>query len=142
MNKQNSIWHFGFGAGIDFNSSSPTVISSPQIKTSEGCASICDETSGQLIFYTDGTDIWDKNHNHINPTNPLKGNSSSTSSAVIVPMAINTSLYYIFTVDYRGGNNGLHYSIVDASNQASPILTSTVNVQLTTPTSEKCWPVA
>jgi len=49
----------------------------------------------------------------------LKGNSSSTSSAIIVPLPGSPNLYYVFTVDtddlvYRN-TEGLHYSIVDMS---------------------------
>ena len=47
----------------------------------------------------------------------LSGNYSSTQSAVIVKKPRSNSLYYVFTVDDAGGQDGLCYSIVDMNQQ-------------------------
>ncbi len=68
----------------------------------------------------------------------LKGNSSSSQSAIIVPKPNSTSIYYIFTVDFLGSPDGLQYSIVDMSlDNGLGGVSPTKNVLLRTPVSEK-----
>jgi hypothetical protein len=75
------------------------------MNTNEGCSSISD-FNGNLLFYTDGRNVWDRNHNvmpnadyNSNPDNGLLGDPSSTSSGLIVPKPGNPNQYYIFAVD-------------------------------------------
>lgn len=109
-----NIWYFGFNAGLDFNSGSPVVLLDGEIDTNEGCATISD-TNGQLLFYTDGVSVYNRDHNIMPNGSDLSGSWSSTHSAIAIPQPGNTSKYYIFTVDiYNNGNtNGLQYSEVD-----------------------------
>ena len=102
-----SHWYFGNGAGLIFDVSTGTVIStdaaSNTISTNEGCSSISD-FNGNLLLYTDGRNVWDKNHNIMsnadyNAGTGLMGDPSSTSSGLIVPKPGNPNQYYIFTVD-------------------------------------------
>lgn len=58
--KQNNIWLFGDRAGLDFNFSPPKPITGSMIAL-EGCASIANE-NGELLFYTNGISVWDRNH--------------------------------------------------------------------------------
>jgi gliding motility-associated-like protein len=102
-----SHWYFGNGAGLIFDISAgtvtPTADAASTINTNEGCSSISD-VNGNLLFYTDGRNVWDKNHN-IMPNadyasgTGLYGDPSSTSSGLIVPKPGNPNQYYIFTVD-------------------------------------------
>jgi gliding motility-associated-like protein len=102
-----SHWYFGNGAGLIFDTNSGTVLSTnaatSTISTSEGCSSISD-LNGNLLFYTDGRNIWDKNHiimpnANYNAGTGLLGDPSSTSSGLIIPKPGNTDQYYVFTVD-------------------------------------------
>ena len=102
-----SHWYFGNGAGLIFDVDAGTVTAtadaSATIQTSEGCSSISD-FNGNLLFYTDGRNVWDKNHNimpnaNYNAGTGLMGDPSSTSSGLIVPKPGNPNQYYIFTVD-------------------------------------------
>jgi gliding motility-associated-like protein len=114
-------WFFGQNAGLNFNSSTPTPISG-SLNTYEGCASFSD-TNGNLLFYTDGTTVWDKNNNPMpNGNGTLKGDPSSSQSAIVVPHPGNSNLFYIFTVGANDYNNqgelinpteGLHCYTVD-----------------------------
>lgn len=54
-------WYFGTHAGLDFSTSPPTVIASPNLNTTGGMSSITD-TAGNLLFYTDGSTIWNSQH--------------------------------------------------------------------------------
>ena len=59
--KEANIWYFGENAGLDFNSGTPVALTDGQLNTGEGCASISD-SSGNLLFYTDGVTVYNKNH--------------------------------------------------------------------------------
>jgi len=109
-------WYFGFNAGIDFNSGSAVPDDLGQLLTGEGCATISD-ANGNLLFYTDGTVVYDRNHMLMPNGTGLKGNSSSTSSAIIIPLPGNPAIYYVFTVNtddnfYRDAE-GLYFSVVN-----------------------------
>jgi len=107
-------WYFGDGAGINFNVDNGTVSSINQgnLNTIEGNASISDE-DGNLLFYTDGTFVFNKNHQIMQNGSGLFGDESSSQSAIIVPKPDDVNIYYIFTVDHIQGPNGLNYSVVD-----------------------------
>jgi hypothetical protein len=106
-------WRFGVNAGIDFNTGTP-VASSGALNTTEGCSSISDST-GNLLFYTDGVSVWNRNNQVMPNGTGLLGGTSSTQSALVVPKPGSSTEYYIFTVDEIGGPNGFEYSIVDMS---------------------------
>ncbi len=110
--KEGNIWYFGLGAGINFNVSPPEVLLDGKIYTREGVATISDKKTGQLLFYTEGTKIWDKNQQVMPNGSGLKGDYSSTQSAVIVPHPGNPAKYYVFTT---AQNKGFRYSEVDMS---------------------------
>lgn len=132
---QTNQWRFGHNAAIDFNSGVPVSISGSVLTTDEGSASIAD-SSGNLLFYTDGVTVWDKNENVMNNGTGLEGGPSSTQSALIVPMPLGDSLYYIFTTGQQLAY-GLSYSIVDMSLQGGLGQVIAKNVQLDDQTCEK-----
>ncbi|WP_458629191.1 T9SS type B sorting domain-containing protein [Winogradskyella sp. PC D3.3] len=110
-----SFWYFGQNAGLRFNAETGTVtaITNGQINTLEGCTSIAD-TDGNLLFYSDGRTVWNRNHqimtngNYFGGTG-LLGDPSSTSSGLIVPKPEDPDKYYIFTVDEPHQNNASTY---------------------------------
>lgn len=119
---ENNLWYFGNNAGLDFSSGSPVPISGGQTFVYEGTAVACDDTTGNLLFYTDGMTVWNSNHQQMPNGFGLNGHTSSTQSAIIVPNPAGT-LYYIFTtgsaVGYNGGFAGLCVSTVDMSLNSS-----------------------
>jgi gliding motility-associated-like protein len=144
---ETNIWYFGNNAGLDFNTNPPTALTNGVLVTSEGCASIADK-NGSLLFYTDGTTVWNKSHVAMSNGTGLLGNSSSAQSAIIVPYPGTYNYgrkcfdkYYIVTVDYVGGPNGVNYTEVDMSlNAGLGDVTAVKNVNLITDpagTSEK-----
>ncbi|MDY7396244.1 T9SS type B sorting domain-containing protein [Aureibaculum sp. 2210JD6-5] len=110
--KEASHWYFGNRAGLDFSSGVPVADTNGALSTTEGCATISD-IGGNLLFYTDGRTVWNKNHDRMPSGNGLLGNSSSSQSAIIVPKPDDSTIYYIFTVDWSGGESGLNYYTVD-----------------------------
>ena len=95
-----NIWYFGQNAGLDFNSGVPVALTNGQLVTDEGCATISN-SSGQLLFYTDGVTVYNKNHTVMVNGTGLLGHSSSMQSATIVPKPGSSNLFYIFTHQKR-----------------------------------------
>lgn len=57
-----SVWYFGNHAGLKFHpDGTVSALADGKLKTGEGCASIAN-SNGDLLFYTDGRTVWDKNH--------------------------------------------------------------------------------
>lgn len=129
-------WYFGTNAGLNFTGGGPTAIISSGMNAFEGTASISD-ANGNLLFYTDGITVWNKNNLVMNNGTGLMGNLSSTQAAIIVPTPSNISQYYIFTTDAQGGPNGLRYSVVDMSLSSGLGSIIIKNTLLLTPVCEK-----
>jgi gliding motility-associated-like protein len=133
-----SIWYFGQNAGVKFNTNgSLTALTDGQINTIEGCATIAN-SNGDLLFYTDGKTVWNKNHQIMPNGTNLLGHWSSTQSATIVPKPGSPNLFYIFTLDYEVNPNGFRYSEVDINlNGGLGDVTSLKNVLIYSPSDEK-----
>ena len=116
--KEANFWYFGKNAGLDFSSGDPVVLNDGQLSTLEGCSTISDKT-GKLLFYSDGTTVYDSTHQIMKYTNgslanDLRGNPSSTQSALVVPHPTDVNIYYLFTVG-TNQNSGLNLYTVDIS---------------------------
>jgi gliding motility-associated-like protein len=135
-------WYFGDKAGLNFNQGFPMVLTNGRLSTTEGCSTVSD-ANGDLLFYTDGSTVWNKNHSVMSNGVNLKGDLSSSQSALIVPNISNSDIYYIFTADvaqsyFNGGNgNGFNYSIVDLSFNGGLGKITSKNINLLVQGSEK-----
>ncbi len=111
---QNTNWYFGNQAALNFNDGTlpPTVLTNSAIIANGSSASVSD-ASGNLLFYTNGSDVWNSN-NQIMPNGfGLFCDTSMSQSVIIVPNPSNNDEYYIIT--NRGntmGQTGLYYTIV------------------------------
>ncbi|WP_234736231.1 PKD domain-containing protein [Tellurirhabdus bombi] len=119
--QQGAKWFFGGNAGLDFSGGgSPKPIDDSSINTAEGTSSISN-SKGQLLFYTDGVTIYDKDGGVMKPVNPadtakLGGNANSTQSALIVPQPTCRGceyLYHVYTTSEINGSKVLTYTVVD-----------------------------
>lgn len=112
------VWYFGNTAGLDFNSGAPLPLIDSAMNTIEGCATLTG-LDGNLMFYTNGETVWNKNHQEMMNGNELFGQQSAVQAAVIVPKPGSDTIFYIFTVDAPGysgrPSKGLNYSEVDMS---------------------------
>jgi len=111
--QHNNHWFFGENAGLSFTTGVPENVLGSKLNSSEGCSAWSDER-GQLLFYTDGVSVWDRNHHRMPNGSGLRGHSSSTMSALIVPQPGNPFRYYIFTAAaYEFIGEGIQYAVVD-----------------------------
>ena len=133
--KEAAIWYFGKNAGLDFNSGSPVVLEDGALNTVEGCATFAD-AEGNLLFYTDGRTVWNRNHDIMPNGTELMGHSSSTQSGIIIPAPGSTNRYYIFT-SYFQVQGGLHYSEVDMNENLGMGGVIRKNIELRNPVAEK-----
>jgi hypothetical protein len=115
--KEANIWYFGWGAGIDFNQGTPPVaLTNSQMYLGSGpaagSASIAD-SNGNLLFYSDGITIWNKEHQFMQ--NGQYMGDISTQGAMIVPKPSNNHLYYYFNFKWVANANEVifQYSIID-----------------------------
>lgn len=138
-------WYFGERAGLNFNTSPPTALTDGALTTLEGCATISD-SGGNLLFYTNGTRVWNREHEVMPNGTGLLGEDTSTQSAIVVPNPQQPNIYYIFTVDglFPGENDpdnlrGLNYSAVDMTLDGGlgDIVTTQKNINLLPTNSEK-----
>lgn len=113
---ESSWWVFGDLAGVEFNPNPQNTSLSTPVTTSfytqeEGVASIADD-NGNLLFFTNGRTVYNRNGQVMPNGNALLGNDSSTQSAIIVKAPETPNVYFIFTVG-AGGSGPLAYSRVE-----------------------------
>lgn len=138
--QENTAWNWFFGnhAGVNFNTGIPITTGQGQVNNYEGCSTIGD-MNGNLLFYTDGTTVFNRNHQIMSNGSGLLGSISSTQSSVIVPKPGSDHLFHIFTVDEAESHlvDGLCYSVVDINDDGGLGAVTVKNVLLETPVAEK-----
>ncbi|MBA4303685.1 MAG: hypothetical protein C0424_05615 [Sphingobacteriaceae bacterium] len=117
----NNQWRFGNSGGIDFNGAVPIGAPGAATTSGEGQTAVSDPVTGQLLFYTNGVTVWNRNNQVMLNGNGLAGGDpnslSSTTAAMICPRPGSSTQYYIFTIDEIFSVNalGLRFSLVDMS---------------------------
>ena len=107
-----NVWYFGNNAGIDFTPQPALALDDGAMVAPEGCSAISDR-NGDIIFYTDGDNVYDKTHALI--ATGIGGDPTSTQSALIIPVPGDETLYYIFTTEAKEDypTNTIYYSLFD-----------------------------
>lgn len=117
LQNQYKQWHIGYNAGVNFNTTPNLIINSSALTTLDYSASISD-TNGALLFYTNGSTIWNSANTIMQNGTGLNGDISGGQTALIIkkPNDVDevSRLYYVFNVTYYA-TDGLYYSIVDMS---------------------------
>ena len=114
------------GITLDFSSGAPeeTMPVAQSTFADEASSIVCDK-NGNLLFYTNGRYIWDRNHTNLTPPGPmiserLRGNHSSTN-IMSLPVPDKPYLYYIiYNTSMQGDALGfgddtttLYYATID-----------------------------
>ncbi len=112
-------WYFGRKAALNFNvngnQNGPAILSNSIMTTAEAAAAVSDN-SGSLLFYTNGVQVFNRNHQVMANGDGLKGDVSACQIAV-VPQPGSNTIFYIFTTDAFEIDflAGYYYSVVDIS---------------------------
>ena len=93
---------------MDFSNGDPVALTNGQLSTVEGCSTFSDQ-NGNLLFYSDGITVYNKNHQIMQNGNNLGGNPSSSQSGLIVPSPADATIFYLFTVGTNAvGSSGTY----------------------------------
>jgi len=123
----NNIWYFGDGAGLDFNpdpndenAPTPRPIASRHPQNIPAGTTTISDQAGQVLFFTDGSSVWDLNGNLMQNGDNIGGDNTSSQGALAVPVPQEETLFYLLTTQATAnGANEVKFSLVDikAENQ-------------------------
>lgn len=131
------LWYFGQQAGLSFaEGNTPKPLTDGKLSSFEGGA-VATTSKGELLFYTNGETVWNREHQPMPNGHKLMGSGNSTQSALIVPDPGSGNIFYIFTVAPQGTPNGLRYSLVDMTRADGLGDLPRVNMLLIQPVAEK-----
>lgn len=131
--KEYNVWYFGNQSGLDFNTGvTPQVLSNSPMQTFESSSGICDK-NGNLLFYTNGDTIYNRQHKAMKGgiPSPYNQTESCTQGSMVLPFLEKPNLYFVFSNssnESQTTNKWLRYSIVDMSkdNGYGEVITSSV----------------
>lgn len=110
-------WIYGWGIWINYSTGEPVRVTSPYIPLFSfyGNTSLSDSL-GNLLFYSDGIELYNRSHVLMSNSDGLMGAGFATNPCIAFPMPGDRSKYYFFTVGGKSQNSfraGAEYSIID-----------------------------
>jgi hypothetical protein len=112
---ENDNWYFGDHAAVNFAAATPVVYNNSQMDGYEACGTVSD-SSGNLLFYTNGISVWSREHQIMTNGTGLGGNLSGEQLAIARNPG-KPDQYFIFTTaeNSSGALFNIAYTIVDMS---------------------------
>jgi gliding motility-associated-like protein len=110
--KRGNTWYFGRNIGLDFNQVPVRALNTSLLTSYEGTASISDN-NGNVLFYTNGITVANREHREMLNGDGLFGSISSTNNTLIIPLPGSNDIYYVFTTGAAEERRQFCYSIVD-----------------------------
>jgi PKD repeat protein len=112
-----NVWTFGYKCGLDFNYEPPRMLNpSPKLFAKGNCATICND-QGNLLYYSDGENIWNRKHEIIKNGDGIFGASYTLGQSSIFFPSKNKD-YYFFHGQLTHINDalglGLFYSVINS----------------------------
>ncbi|WP_417557692.1 T9SS type B sorting domain-containing protein [Mesoflavibacter zeaxanthinifaciens] len=129
-------WYFGDYSGLDFNFAQVNIQYDSSMSTPAGCSSISDR-DGNLMFYTNGQTVWNKNHEIMDNGEGLNAEIENNQSSIIIPDPNNENIYFILTTKIDTSSGGIFFSKVVFSNQNPLGVVTDKNVTITTSSTER-----
>ena len=127
-------WFFGQNGAIDFGVSGTTPMPFLGSQTTVEGSTVVTDTTGELLFWSNGQTVFDRNSNAMPNGTGLLGNPSATQTVAAFPAVGQPGVYFVVTTSTDVGsaaNGNLNYSVVDMSlNDGLGAVTSTKNVLL------------
>ncbi len=98
--KEGYIWYFGYHCGFDFTQGSPIVLKDGKVKINGSSAVATNPKTGELLFYTDGRNFWNSNHELMQNKFTKTGDCwvQLTQPALIIPSTENSDLFDVFLI--------------------------------------------
>jgi len=112
-------WYFGENVGLRFEENG-TVRRIPSSMSSFSAAAIAYDAQGEMLFYSNGEEVWNQSHNVMANGTDLLG-SQRSSQAIALCHPGNSDLWYLFYPETYDGVNfnkidyKMYYSIIDMS---------------------------
>ncbi|WP_188814134.1 PKD domain-containing protein, partial [Hymenobacter cavernae] len=140
-------WYFGYKAGLNFSAATdsilPAVVNDSQIDAPAGSGIMADAT-GNLLFYSNGATVWNRNHTIMAGGTGLFGNPLATDGPLAIKMPGSPdpttpgapTRYLLFTQGAQGGP-GLSYSEIVIPTGGGDGTVVTKNTPLARGTAEK-----
>ncbi len=134
-------WYFGNKSGLSFNNGKLNVLTDGNMNTIAGCSSISD-MNGNLLFYTNGASVWNKNHLLMDNGTNLAGDTNNTQTSIIVPKPNNENIFYVFTTRQQPSISpfftpGVFYSEIEFSTTFPLGKVTIKNIRLTQSSTER-----
>ncbi len=114
---ENNWWHLSKNISIDFNSGTPQVSLSGGLTTGTEEVTSVSDAQGNLLFYSDGIEVFNKDHIVMPNGRNMAGDFSAAQGVAATKVIDTDSLYYLFTLTNVSPNSRatLSYSIIDLS---------------------------
>lgn len=114
--KEGNLWYLQGGQGLNFNTIPPTILEDGVRRADEGEAFTMADPCGNLLFYSNGFRVWNREHRVMQNGDSLLG-GQAIQPVMAVPYPGNDSLYYLFTQNIRAlaipPYAELRYSVID-----------------------------
>jgi hypothetical protein len=142
-------WYFDSKIGFDFSAGTPRLLANSARRVGPACVSLADKRTGQLLFYSDATQIWNRQHRLLPHGDSLGAYAAAftiSQGALAVPVPGQDQQYYLFTLAPSGRISGvsapasLTYSVLDmrldnglgdvVAGQKNQLVSGDVNYQL------------
>jgi gliding motility-associated-like protein len=135
-------WYFGGRAAMDFVPGSPVTLANNAMNSIDNPATMSDSL-GNLLFYSNGLQVWNRNHAVMGNGTGLLGDNTGGHTATAVKQPGSNNIYYLFTMDNVAGPDGLRYSVIDMNLNAGlgGVVTGQKNILVLSPASEQVIPV-
>jgi hypothetical protein len=124
--------------GLNFAVNPPSILTNGVMSTGFCNGSTISDTSGNLLFYTNGMTVWNRQHLKMANGTGLSGSISASQEALAIKQPGNNQNYFVFTNYHAGSlNGGFQYSIINMSLSAGLGSVTVKNEPLLTPGCEK-----
>jgi hypothetical protein len=107
-------WIIGNNIGLNFNNNPPTTFTGGVCGNTDNSSAISN-SSGNVLFYTDGMTVRSSNNAVMPNGSGLIGSFTAGQCAVIIPIPCNSNKYVIFHNTEYANPGYLNYTVVDMS---------------------------
>jgi len=116
-NKRTCHWLFSYNVYLDFSSGYPVERTGCAVDSiAIGSTSSISDTNGNLLFYADGYEVYNKNHQQMAYSEAPNYWATGAQSALSLPKPGSDSLFYVFTAYMNQYNQHLNfYHTIDIS---------------------------